>query len=170
MVENCIGELFQHVSMHLLILCNREESGSEQNQLELESEKTLSLKVCTAPLACGRWGAAVARPSPWWGSGCVVRARKEPCTLPRGLAADLKQKLCEGENKSDAHPLIQPTQRGSQSKDVVATLRKSGEHWPLMLWWVEQSVQANTDKEKTVSINIFTQSESPAWWSFPKHK
>ena len=118
--KSCIGELAQHVSTHVLILRNREESGSERNQLEmeLESEKAPQPRVRTTRLARGWWRDAVARPPPGWGSGRAARARREPCTLPRGLAADLKQKLCKGENKSAAHPLIHPTQQGSQLKDV----------------------------------------------------
>lgn len=54
MGKSCIGELSQHVSMHVLILCNGEESGSEQNQLELESEKAPQPRVHTGQLACGR--------------------------------------------------------------------------------------------------------------------
>lgn len=38
--------------------------------------------------------------------------------LAKGTAADLKQKLCKGENKSAAHPQIHPPQQGSQSKDA----------------------------------------------------
>lgn len=54
--KSCIGELSQHVSMHVLILCNGEESGSEQNQLEmeLESEKAPQPRDHTGQLACGR--------------------------------------------------------------------------------------------------------------------
>lgn len=60
----------------------------------------------------------VTRPPPRRRSGRAVRVRREPCALPRGLAADLKEKLCKGENKSAACPLIHPTQQGSRLKFV----------------------------------------------------
>lgn len=76
------------------------------------------------------------------GSGCAVRARRETCTLPRSLAADLKQKLCDGENNSSAHPLIHPTQRGSQSKDV-GMLRNT----------IRQIPAFNTMMHRAISLN-----------------
>lgn len=51
--KSCIGELSQHVSMHVLILCNGEESGSEQNQPELESEKAPQPRVQQPLRRCG---------------------------------------------------------------------------------------------------------------------
>ena len=53
--KSCIGELAQHVSTHVLILCNREESESEGNQLEmeLESEKAPQPRARTTRLARG---------------------------------------------------------------------------------------------------------------------
>lgn len=114
--RSCIGEPSQHVSMHVLVLCSGEESGSEQNQLEpAEAQQP---RVHAARSARSWWGALLARLPLRRGGGRAARARRETGTLPGSLAAGLKQKLCEGENTSSAHPLSHPTQRGSQSKEV----------------------------------------------------